>query len=152
MAPTIVKKMNNFNDLKGYNDKIDIWSMGVLCYEMLVGQKLFNANNPNELLRKIENGLYIFPLNLSKEAISFISSMLKYDSRMRPSAEELLKHDFLRKDVENFTKMDLNKVPNQISNGGLYMNVRNYFNDSVNSFSDNNIHSKFAIDNIYDNH
>ena len=43
-----------------------------------------------------------FP-NLSKEANSFIQGMLREEPEKRKSADELSKHDFLIKDVKNFS-------------------------------------------------
>ena len=64
MDPLILKKlnkrggMNSINDL-GYDEKADIWSLGTVCYEMLIGQAVFSANSMNDLVRKVENGSYV---------------------------------------------------------------------------------------------
>ena len=151
MAPTILRKLRGYEPFKGYDEKIDIWSMGVLCYELLVGERLFKGTTENELLKLVEKGAYTFPINLSNEAISFISSMLQYDCKIRATAEQLSKHDFLNKSVEQFTKIDLNKHLNEITDKGLNMNIKHNFYKTYNSFPSDEFSSKFAIDNVYAN-
>ena len=53
MDPGILKKFTG-NDGKGYDESVDIWSLGTLCYEMLIGKATFEANTMKELQYKIE--------------------------------------------------------------------------------------------------
>ena len=83
-----------------YNMKVDIWSIGIMTYYLLLGVFPFNAKNYENLIENIENKEYIFPLNkyeinLSKEAINFIENTLNLDDEQRFSSEELLKHNWL---------------------------------------------------------
>ena len=128
MAPCILKKYNKaggYDKLQGYNEKADIWSLGTICYEMLTGEPLFNANDFNELIEKVEKGNYSLPINinLSNELISFLNSMLQYNGESRASAEELSRHDFLTKNVDQFTKANLEKIPEKIDLGYLIINT-----------------------------
>ena len=65
----------------GYDQKADIWSIGTLCYEMLIGKSAFNSKTMDELVQKVESGSYSIPTNLSKIALSsaflFLSCSLK---------------------------------------------------------------------------
>ena len=90
----------------GYDQKVDIWSIGIVCYELLIGKAPFDSKSLVELINKVENGDFAVPKSVSKEVISFINSMLKYDSKLRLSAEELSQHPFLTKNVSQFTRMD----------------------------------------------
>lgn len=36
-----------------HDEKVDLWSLGVLCYEFLVGQPPFEANTHQETYRRI---------------------------------------------------------------------------------------------------
>jgi len=39
---------------ENYNEKVDIWSLGVILYIMLCGQPPINGKNSNEILSKIK--------------------------------------------------------------------------------------------------
>ena len=116
MDPFILKKYQQaggYERVEGYNEKADIWSLGTICYQMLTGDPLFAADTLNDLITKVENGNYSIPINIeiSNEINSFLNSMLQYDGDLRPSAEELSHHDFLIKNVKDFTKIDYRKNP-----------------------------------------
>jgi 5'-AMP-activated protein kinase catalytic alpha subunit len=98
MDPLILKKYSSGgteNKELGYDEKADIWSLGTLCYQMLLGNCAFDAYNMKELLSKIEEGTYRIPTNLSKEVVSFLNAMLQYNPEKRLSASKLIKHAFL---------------------------------------------------------
>jgi serine/threonine protein kinase len=103
----------------GYDDKVDIWSLGTLCYEMLVGHMAFSGSSMQELCQKVKQGTYTLPTNLSEEVVSFINAMLQKDPKKRLSANELLKHDFLVKNVKNFKPLDVRKIPGTVGAGGM---------------------------------
>ena len=126
MDPEILKKLNHMdNEPKGYDEKVDIWSLGTLCYEMLIGKATFEADNMVDLVKKIEKGEYTIPTTLSKEVVSFLNAMLQYDSKTRLNAEELSRHHFLTKNVNEFTKIDLEKVQNNLNgNDTIKINVK----------------------------
>ena len=111
MDPIILKKLNKKGGTNalGYDEKADIWSLGTICYEMLIGQAVFSAESMNDLVKKVECGTYYVPTSLSKEVVSFMNGMLQYDSKLRFSASELAKHHFLTKKVSDFTPIDLGK-------------------------------------------
>ena len=103
-------------------EKVDIWSLGIICYQMLTGNIPFNAYNNQELLQKFEEGTYKIPSNLSKESISFIISMLQYEPRNRQTAKNLLNHPFLKKNVNEFSFLSLNMK--NIYDGQLFINIK----------------------------
>ena len=93
---------------------------------MLTGETLFNVDSLQQLLEKVEKGDYTLPIymDLSKEIISFLVSMLEFDSKKRLSAEELYNHSFLVKNVKDFSKPDYGKVSYKIQNGLLQINFK----------------------------
>ena len=116
MDPGILRKLNHIdNKVSGYDEKVDIWSLGTLCYEMLIGKATFDADNMRDLVRKIETGEYTIPTTLSKEVVSFLNAMLQYDPKIRLSADELSRHYFLTKNIKDFTKIDINKIKNNLT-------------------------------------
>ena len=127
MDPLILQKFSkkggDINRL-GYDSKADIWSLGTICYEMLIGEAVFNAESMKELVKKVENGSYNVPTNVSKEIVSFLNGMLQYDGANRLNATELAQHPFLTKRVSEFSRIDTRKVSKKINNKGLNINVK----------------------------
>ena len=85
---------------------------------------MFKVKDINDLMKKVENGNYTIPINLSKEAVSFLNAMLQYDFENRLSADELAQHDFLLKNVKDSSKVDLEKISNKIDYKGININVK----------------------------
>ena len=118
MDPIILKKLNASSKKErqlGYNQKADIWSLGTICYEMLIGKSAFDADDMEDLVNKIENGSYNVPTNLSHEVVSFLNGMLQYEGNNRLTANQLSRHAFLTKNVKDFTPLSLNKT-NKVMN------------------------------------
>lgn len=84
----------------GYDEKCDIWSCGVICYILLCGYPPFYGDLDEEILRRVKRGTFDFPSpdwdSNSKEVKDFISKMLTFDPKHRPSAEELFNHSWLK--------------------------------------------------------
>ena len=127
MDPIILKKLNSTGKKArqlGYDQKADIWSLGTICYEMLIGKSAFDAEDMDELVSKIEDGTYTVPTNLSREVISFLNGMLQYDSHQRLNSEELSRHVFLTRNVKDFHPIDMKKVSKKVDKKGLNINVK----------------------------
>ena len=127
MDPLILKKFNpdgTTNKELGYDEKADIWSLGTLCYQMLIGSCAFDAYNMKELVSKIEEGTYKVPTNLSKEVVSFLNGMLQYNPEKRLSANDLIKHAFLIKNISDFTRIDINQISKKVYGGELKINIK----------------------------
>ena len=87
----------------GYGKEVDIWSLGIICYELLRGKKPFDGTDLHDLFDKIKNkGQYRLPKTVSKEIFDFLDKMLKYDGKKRLSALELLKQPFITKNISDF--------------------------------------------------
>ena len=126
MEPQILENMETkTKNITGYDEKVDIWSLGTICHEMLVGHMTFDGKNNYEIWQKVREGTYSLPLNLSKETVSFINGMLQNDPQRRLSAAELLNHNFLVKDVKKFEPLDRNKIQGKISGDQMNINYKN---------------------------
>lgn len=131
MDPLILKKINSSTRKSrqlGYNQKADIWSLGTICYEMLIGRSAFDADDMEELVNKIEEGSYTVPTNLSSEVISFLNGMLQYDGTSRLTADQLSRHDFLVKNVKDFHQLNLKKAEKVMSTKKLNASIWSIFN------------------------
>ena len=126
MDPVLLTKLINQNvsNSIGYSEKADIWSLGTVCYELIIGKAIFHAQNLLDLVRLVEMGTYHVPTNLSEETVSFLTSMLQYTSKYRLNAEELSKHPFLTKNVNEFTKIDLSNIANKVDANGIIINIK----------------------------
>lgn len=126
MEPGILRKLNKMENSRnyGYDEKADIWSLGTICYEMLIGHCTFDASSMKELLSKVEAGNYLLPTSISKEAASFLNGMLQYDPKQRLNAEKLYSHHFLTKDYKSLTKMNLNNVQKHLYGANLKINSK----------------------------
>lgn len=82
---------------KPYNNKIDIWSLGVLLYQLVTLKLPFEANNLPLLSMKILKGKFApIPKNYSKELGNLISDLLKVNPLKRPDITEILKYNIIR--------------------------------------------------------
>ena len=126
MDPKMLEGIDLFRGKKKipYDEKVDIWSLGAIFYQMLTGQQLYDANNLDELKHKVQSGDYSIPTNvgLYTEVISFLNSMLQYDGKKRKSAKELYEHPFLTKNINEFTKLDLRLISHKIKGNAINMN------------------------------
>ena len=114
MSPTLLHKLNNDPEYKdvGYDEKEDIWSLGTICYELLMGRSAFESDDMDDLYKKINKGDYYVPITFSKETVSFLNDMLQYDSNKRLSFNELNNHKFLKNNINEFTKIELDGSKN----------------------------------------
>ena len=119
MDPTILENIKTGIPNAGYNEKADIWSLGTLCYELVVGIKPFSGSNVDELFQKVKNGKYSLPLTLSKELVDFINKMLQQDPNQRFNASQLLYHDFLTKPISLFQPIDTIDIQASLGPGGV---------------------------------
>ena len=131
MSPILLNKLktDENNQNKGYDEKEDIWSLGINFYTLLIGKNPFDAENLNGIKEKVEKGIYMIPSTLSKEAISFMNSMLQYDSNKRLSVQKLCEHKFLKKNVKEFSKIDINEIKDLLKDSYIEINTKS--NDSI---------------------
>ena len=116
MDPLILQKLNSNGKARqlGYDQKADIWSLGAICYEMLIGRAAFDAEDMDDLVNKVESGKYKVPTNLSKEVVSFLNGMLQYNAKTRLDINQLSQHKFIINNVKDFHSIDLKQVSNKL--------------------------------------
>ena len=95
----------NINNNVIINQKVDIWSLGIIVYEMLFGNKPFgnNITQIQYIRDKIYNNLKYINFNnksddikISEDCKNFIKGCLEFDINKRFSAEDANKSAFLK--------------------------------------------------------
>jgi len=88
IAPEIL----NYN----YNEKCDVWSIGVILFILISGKPPFGGENDQEILNKVKAGIFSMTGNewtlISQEAKDLVKQMLMFDPAQRISAQEALNH------------------------------------------------------------
>lgn len=80
---------------ESHDKNVDIWCLGVLCYELLVGKAPFLAPNYNETYVKISKCQYVIPDFVSKSAVNLISKLLVLRPDNRLPLDGVLKHPWV---------------------------------------------------------
>jgi calcium-dependent protein kinase len=88
IAPEVIKEV--------YDEKCDIWSLGVIFYVLLCGYPPFNGDTDVEIMQNVQRGKFVFPEEewgvISSEAKDLIKKMLTYEPSKRISAKQVLLH------------------------------------------------------------
>ena len=82
----------------GHTVAVDLWCVGVLCFELLYGHTPFDRDNTEEMYEEIAAVRYAFPdvPHTSADAKDLIRRLLAREPSLRPSAEAILRHRFVR--------------------------------------------------------
>ena len=84
-----------------YDEKVDIWSAGVMLYQLLTGRHLFCGANNEEIQEKINREEIVFDNMISSEARDLLEKMLVRDASSRISAREACFHPWFMKLTNN---------------------------------------------------
>ena len=96
LSPEIVKGHH-------YSFKTDIWSLGVILYEMCCLKLPFKAQNQFILQKKIQECKYSpIPSKYSSDLRRLIEEMLVVDPSQRPSISQILAKPIIRNRINNF--------------------------------------------------
>ncbi|CAD8065696.1 unnamed protein product [Paramecium sonneborni] len=105
MAPEIV------SDLP-YDYKIDIWSVGVLLYELLHGYAPFKGKEYKEIAQNIKNGLIRYSSSINQDAQELIKNILQKDPSLRLSFNDIYQSAFVQRCIpQQFTQLKISMSP-----------------------------------------
>jgi len=82
---------------EGHNESLDMWEMGVLLYEMVVGKSPFGGSNQDETCRNILSVRLKFPPGLEPLAEDCIKKLCQPRPQERLTAAQAKCHEFVRK-------------------------------------------------------
>ena len=125
MAPEIIKRK--------YDEKCDLWSIGVIMYILLTGRPPFDGNDDDEILENVKKGVYDtysypYPL-LSSHSKDLINKLLQYDPKKRISADQAIEHPWFK--TAEFKKKDkVNTIAPELARE-LIHNMTKYRSDNI---------------------
>lgn len=100
--------------MRSYDEKCDVWSVGVILYILLSGSPPFNGNNDDEIIKAVKKAKFNFSSSIwndiSIEAKDLITKMLRYPSTNRISAQEAYAHPWIKKKKFNQLKPETASV------------------------------------------
>jgi calcium-dependent protein kinase len=103
IAPEVIRQ--------NYNNKCDIWSIGVLMYVLLSGEYPFQAADYRQTFKLIKANKVEFKnvkwTKISNSAKDLVARMLEKDYNKRPTAEQCLQHEWI---VDNIKKQKTNNI------------------------------------------
>ena len=105
-----------------YDYKCDIWSAGCIIYEMARFHVPFRAGSMKELYNNVMKGIYPpIPLKYSHELKNIIKKLIVVNPELRPSANELLNCDIIKKKIEELNLDNENSL--ELKKNNLIENI-----------------------------
>ena len=132
MAPEIVGSEN-------YDYSVDIWSLGILLYELLFGHSPFKGNSTNNIILNIKSHELNYDENnkkISNSCKDLIQHLLNMNPQKRLKIKDILEHPFIKK----HSKKKYDKIQNQLSK--KINDVNNNFFINEEKKLDNNLDNK----------
>lgn len=81
---------------QAHDKTVDIWSLGVLCYEFLVGSPPFEAQGHSETYRRISKVDLKFPSFVTEGARDLIAKLLVKDPKARLPLHQVVQHPWIK--------------------------------------------------------
>ena len=108
---------------ESYNEKCDVWSIGVILYLLLIGQAPFDGDDDETICEKIISENIDYENNkikaLTSEAVDFMKKLLEKNPDKRISSAQALEHIWLKKYAPH-TKV------NKAFSKKIYKNLSNF--------------------------
>jgi polo-like kinase 1 len=91
IAPEVLKGKKG-----GHSFEVDIWSMGVIMYTLLLGIPPFQTKRVKTTYKKIQANSYEYPslISITSHAKGLIDNMLQKYAKSRPSILDITKNEF----------------------------------------------------------
>ena len=111
MAPEIFNRQT-------YNTKSDLWSVGIIMYEMIYGHTPYKVSNFIELVKKINNEKikYDTSINITINCLNLLNQLIEIDVNKRIEWEDFFNHRWFEKDEilnneNNLLEINVDSIP-----------------------------------------
>ena len=91
--------------------KSDVWSLGVILYELATYQHPWDVNNIPKMIEQIKFAKYTIPRSVSNSLADLIRSILKLNPADRPTCQEILQHPFLMLAAKRRNRKEVSILP-----------------------------------------
>ncbi|GAK64750.1 pkinase-domain-containing protein [Moesziomyces antarcticus] len=93
IAPEIL-----YDQGQGHSFEVDIWSVGVILYTLLVGKPPFQTPKVDDIYERIRKNAYEIPAKagLSNEAVDLITRILTHNPAKRPTLVQIMNHPWFQ--------------------------------------------------------
>lgn len=144
MAPELLQNQK-------YNIKSDVWSLGIIMYEIVMKNHPFKSNNISDLINKINNNKPILTnSSFSIECKELINNLLIVDYTKRLDWDDVFTNNWIYNKTEpTYEKNELESIDETCPiNDSDNLNEEMYFDDIYNYSIDIDIENDFTIENI----
>lgn len=102
-----------FGKEHGHSYEVDVWSIGIILYAMIVGKPPFQSKDVDTIYQRIKHNDYSFPSQgVSAESKDIIATFLRHDPAQRPKLDHALTHQFFQSQFPAFLSAScLNREP-----------------------------------------
>ena len=144
MAPELLNSNGN-----SYTNKADLWSIGVVFYQMLYGKTPFDAKNYKDLQKKVKeysgsNLRFSKDVHISKECKDLLIGLLQYDPKKRIEWKNFFNHPLF--DLHNGRDGDEPIITNSVIPRNNQKNIKKEFMHNQN----NATHGEYTLKNPKD--
>lgn len=82
---------------QGHSYEVDIWSIGVIIYTLIIGKPPFETSDVKTTYKRIRMNAYNFPdtVSITEPARDLITKILNNDPGKRPTIDEILQHSWI---------------------------------------------------------
>ena len=133
---------------EGHDERVDIWCIGVLMFELLCFKPPFDGKNTEELTKNIVNGNICWFKKIDDDAKDLISKILVVNPQKRIGIKDIITHKFFTKFFPNSISFLIK--PNNIYNDEPYIISKDvpWKNTHIRKRTKNNNNSNFNLDKI----
>lgn len=82
---------------QGHSYEVDIWSIGVIIYTLIIGKPPFETSDVKTTYKRIRMNAYNFPeqVGITDNARDLITKILNNDPAKRPTIDDIMNHEWI---------------------------------------------------------